>query len=125
MTYQTLTTEQVIVIHDDVLNPGELDGMAKDKSLDGALARVRNRLDYGLIQDIFDLASAYAVAIATGHRFNDANKRTAFRSMDTVLRLNGIRLQYHDEDIGPLIIELAQRKLEGEDLADWLRARAD
>ncbi len=60
-----------------MLNPGELTGRARDKSLEGALARVDNRLAYGLIVDVFDLAAATAVAIAQGHCFNDANKRTA------------------------------------------------
>ena len=79
MSFALLTPAYVEAIHDAVLNPGELTGAAGDKSLDGALARVDNRLAYGLIVDAFDLAAAYAVAIAQGHCFNDGNKRTAFR----------------------------------------------
>ena len=68
-----LNVDLVVDIHDEVLNPGELTGLALDKSLEGALARVENRIAYGLIDDVFDLAAAYAVAIAQGHCFNDAN----------------------------------------------------
>ncbi|MFQ6550094.1 type II toxin-antitoxin system death-on-curing family toxin [Aestuariibius sp. 2305UL40-4] len=124
MAYVFLTTELVVAVHDAVLNPGELEGLARDKSLDGALARVQNKLAYGMIRDVFDLAAAYAEAIATGHCFNDANKRTAHQSMDVCLDLNGVQIAWTVDDIGPLIIELAQRKLEGEDLADWLRDQA-
>lgn len=64
MSFALLTPEIVEAIHDVVLNPGERAGRARNKSLEGALARVDNRLAYGLINDAFDLAAAYAVAIA-------------------------------------------------------------
>jgi death-on-curing protein len=124
MSFALLSTELVILIHDDVLNPGELPGLAGDKSLDGALARVENRLAYGMIADEFDVAAAYAVAISTGHCFNDGNKRTAFRAMNAVLALNGIEIAWETEEVGRIIIEAAQGKLEAQDLAEWLRARA-
>ncbi|MFQ6551747.1 type II toxin-antitoxin system death-on-curing family toxin [Aestuariibius insulae] len=124
MAFNLLTTKLVVAIHDEVLNPGELQGLARDKSLDGALARVDNKLAYGMIRDVFDLAAAYAEAIATGHCFNDANKRTAYQATVLLLEANSVSMAFASDEIGPLIIELAQRKLEGEDLADWLRARA-
>ncbi|MGZ9812223.1 type II toxin-antitoxin system death-on-curing family toxin [Pseudoroseicyclus sp. H15] len=124
MTWVTLTPELVIAIHDAVLNPGELPGLARDKSLDGALARVDNRLAYGLIGDAFDLAAATAVAIATGHCFNDANKRTAHQAMDICLDLNGIQIDWQVSEIGPLIIEVAQSRIDAIELAEWLRRKA-
>ena len=117
----TLTPDLVIEIHDDVLNPGELPGLALDKSLEGALGRVENRLVYGLIADVYDLAAAYAVAISQGHCFNDANKRTAFRAMQAVLAANGVDCQLSATTIGPVIIRVAQRLLDEGELADWLR----
>jgi death-on-curing protein len=119
----TLTVDLVIEIHDDVLNPGEITGLARDKSLEGALSRVENRLAYGLIADTFDLAAAYAMAISQGHCFNDANKRTAFRAMQVCLAANGIRLRLAAEDIGPIIIRAARRLMDEGELADWLRRR--
>ena len=118
-----LTPDLVDAIHDAVLNPGELRGRAGDKSLDAALARVDNRLAYGLIGDVFDLAAAYAAAIAQGHCFNDGNKRTAFRAMFAVLRLNGVGMEFDAVETGEKIIALAQRKLDEVDLALWLRGR--
>lgn len=123
--FRLLSVDLVTVIHDAVLNPGELQGLALDKSLDSALARVENRLAYGMIGDVFDLAAAYAVAIATGHCFNDANKRTAHQSMDTCLDINGIEIAWTVSQIGPLIIDVAQGRVDEGDLADWLRKAAD
>ena len=124
MTYLTLTPEMVEAIHDAVLNPGELPGRAMDKSLDATLGRVDNRLAYDMIEDAFDLAAAYAMAIARGHCFNDANKRTAFRSMIVCLDLNGIQITWPQPETGDRIIALAQGRIDDTDLADWLRGKA-
>ena len=117
-----LTVDVVVAVHDSILNPGELRGLAGDKSLEGALSRVDNRLAYGLIVDIFDLAAAYAEAIAQGHCFNDGNKRTAHQCMDLCLTLNGVELIWRGVEVADRIIALAQRQLAAGDLADWLRA---
>ena len=121
MTFRLLTPELVEAIHDAVLNPGELQGRALNKSLEGALARVDNRLAYGMIDDAFDLAAAYAIAVAQGHCFNDDNKRTAHQSMDVCLDLNGIQITWTAIEIGPTIIRAAQGLLDEGELAHWLR----
>jgi death-on-curing protein len=116
-----LSVDVVIAIHDMVLNEGELAGLALDKSLEGALARVENRLAYGMIEDAYDLAAAYAIAIAQGHCFNDANKRTAYRAMQTCLDLHGLPFPADEAQIGPVIIRAAQCLLDEGELAHWLR----
>ena len=124
MEYLLLPTDLVDAIHDAVLNPGELTGRALDKSLDGALARVENRLAYGMIGDVFDLAAAYCVAVAQGHCFNDGNKRTAFRVMQVCLDLHGLAEPVLAEDVtGQLIIRVAQGMMDEVQLAEWLRER--
>lgn len=123
MNFQILSPALVEALHDAVLNPGELPGRARDKSLEAALARVDNRLAYGMINDIFDLAAAYAVAIARGHCFNDGNKRTAHQSMDTCLDLNGIQILWNADEVGQTIIRCAMGQMDDGDLADWLRAK--
>ena len=124
MTFSTLSPAVVEAIHDEILNPQELPGRARDKSLGGALARVDNRLMYGLIEDIFDLAAAYAVAISQGHCFNDGNKRTAYRAMQTCLDLHGVKFPIDEAHIGPVIIRAAQGQMDEGELALWLRQRA-
>lgn len=124
MTFRLLTTEMVEALHDRSLNPGELPGRARDKSLEGTLARVENRVAYELVEDVFDLAAAYAEAISRGHCFNDGNKRTAFRTMQMCLVLNGTRLSFSAEDVGNRIVQLAQGHLDPDQLATWLRQQA-
>ncbi len=124
MNFVLLSAELVEAIHDAALNPGELPGRALDKSLESALARVDNRIHYGMIDDVFDLAAAYAAAISQGHCFNDANKRTAFDSMNFCLEANGMRIAWTTEEIGQQIIRLAQGLIDAGGMAEWLRARA-
>jgi death-on-curing protein len=125
MDFLTLTPDMVEALQDAALNPGDLPGRAGGKSLDGALARVDNRIAYGLIGDVFDLAAAYCVAVAQGHCFNDANKRTAFRVMQVVLDLHGFaEPPLPPSSLGDVIILVAQGKMEEAALADWLRERA-
>jgi death on curing protein len=122
MDFLLLPTELVDRIHDSVLNPGELSGRAGDKSLDGALARVENRLAYGMIEDVFDLAAAYCVAVAQGHCFNDGNKRTAFRVMQVCLDLHGLaEPKLPEDETGRIIIRVAQGMMDEGALAEWLR----
>ena len=120
----TFSAEDVQFIHDQVINPQELQGLAGDKSLDGALSRVDYRLQYGVIQDIYDLAATYAVVIATGHCFNDANKRTAYQVMRTCLDMNGVEILFDAEEAGDKIINVAQGKIDEVELASWLRKQA-
>ena len=121
--WRLFTVEEVIKIHDSVINQGELQGLAGSKSLEGALSRVDFRITYGVIKDEFDLAATYAVAIAQGHVFNDANKRTAYTCMHVSLKANGVNLVFYDDTIGDLIIKVAQGLVDEGELATWLRTK--
>lgn len=116
--------ELVEALHDAALNPGDLPESALDKSRDGALARVENRLAYDLIGDAFVLAAAYAAAIAQGHCFNNAHKRPAFDEMNFCLELHGIVVDCPIKVAGDQIIKLAQRLRDEGELAEWLRQRS-
>ena len=119
-----LSSEKVIAIHEQVVGPNELQGMALNKSIESVLARVDNRAAYGMIEDVFELAACYACYIAVGHVFNDANKRTAFTSMDTCLRINGIELDFDIVKASEMIIKAAQGIVDEKELAEWLRTLA-
>ena len=118
-----LSVDEVIEIHESVIESNELQGMAANKSIHAIVARIDNRLSYGLIRDEFELAACYACYIAVGHGFHDANKRTAFAAMDICLALKGILLEYESKEIGDIIVKAAQGIVDEMELADWLRSR--
>jgi death-on-curing protein len=98
--------------------------MAGDKSLDAVLARIENRMSFGMINDVYELAACYARFLTAGHVFNDANKRTAFACMDICLSLNDIKLVYDHEEVGDLIIKAALGVVDEIELSAWLRSKA-
>lgn len=84
-----LNQEEVIALHDATIKRfGGLPDMADRDRVSALLARVANYEAYS-DTDIYDLAALYLVAIARGHVFNDANKRTAFNAAMLFLRRNG------------------------------------
>jgi len=117
-----LSWKDVVAIHDDILDSHELQGVAQNKSIEAIIARIDNRLTYGLIADIFELAACYACYIAVGNAFNDGNKRTAFATMDICLAVNGIELEYDTEEVGNKIIKSAQGIIDESEFAQWLRS---
>lgn len=112
------------MIHEDVIKPHELQGLAPDKSLAAAIDRIEKRIDYALITDVYQLAACYAAFIAQAHAFNDANKRTAFAAMDTVLVLNQLELAYDPKIVGDMIIKIVNGQADENDLAAWLRSQS-
>ena len=116
--------DQVLGIHETVINDNELQGLAKNKSLAATLERVQNRLQYGFISDAFDLAACYATFIAKAHCFHDANKRTAATTLAVVLDVNSINIDFNNLDLGEWIVDVASDKKTELDLAAWLRGLA-
>lgn len=117
-----LSAEDILIIHEKVINKHELQGLAGNKSLEALVDRIGNRIRYGMIGDAYDLAATYAVVIAVGHAFNDANKRTAFVSMDACLEHNGIVLEYDVESVGNMIINVAQGLVDVPEMTHYLRS---
>jgi death-on-curing protein len=119
-----LTNTDVVEIHDLVINKNELQGMAGDKSLNAILARIENRMSFGMVGDVYELAACYACFLAVGHVFNEANKRTAFACMDVCLSLNDIELVYDHEEVGDLIVKAATGVVDEVELSVWMRSKA-
>lgn len=118
---ELLDCEDVFNIHKEVIHPNKLQGLAGNKSLDAVIRRVENRIHYGIIKDEYDLAATYAVVIAVGRVFNDANKRTAYRTMTACLEANDIDINFNTEEIAQLIIKVAQGIIDEIELAHYLR----
>lgn len=119
-----LSPLDVVEIHEFVIEGHELQGMARDKSIEAIIGRIDNRIAFGMIRDVFELAACYACYLSVGHAFHDANKRTAFAAMDVCLSLNGISLDYDAAEVGALIVKAAQGIVDESELADWLRSQA-
>jgi len=88
-----VSSQEVIEFHDRlILRDGGAPGMAEPGRADAIIHRVLNMHYYEGVTDVFDLAAVYLVAIARGHIFNDANKRTALFVAQLFLKRNGIEI---------------------------------
>lgn len=117
-----LSAKDVMAIHDLVL--AEEGGLAGDHGMgavEGALARVVNHIDYAGMDDVFEIAAMYAVAIARGHVFNDANKRTALVSALAYLGTEGISMK-RSAQLEEIMVDVAEGLLDAQGLADVLFA---
>ena len=119
-----LTTLDVIAIHEQVIKSRGLQGIAQNKSIEAVIARIDTRIQYGMVNDVYELAACYAVYIAVAHAFNDANKRTAFAAMDICLTINDIELDYNTIEVSGMIQKVAQGIVDEFELAQWLRSLA-
>lgn len=119
-----LSAADVYFIHEQVIGSNELQGMASNKSIEAILARIDNRIAYGMITDKFELAACYACYIAVGHAFNEVNKRTAFVTMDSCLTINGVQLEFNAVEAGNMMVKAAQGVVDEQQLANWLRSIA-
>jgi len=75
-----ISIKSVLSIHDKILmRYGGLAGFSQggEGGLQSALQRVENHMLYNQVNNVFEIAALYGVALARGHIFNDGNKRTA------------------------------------------------
>ena len=115
-----LSAKEVMAIHDLILAAeGGLGGDHGIGAVEGALSRVMNHIAYAHMDDVFEVAAMYAVALARGHVFNDANKRTALVSALTYLETEGITLR-RSAQLEEIMVDVAQGLVTDRDLADIL-----
>jgi death-on-curing protein len=100
--------------------------LCPDKSLESCLKRVENHIEYNNLSDPYEIAAFYAEAIARGHIFIDANKRTAFYTMAYFLILNNIEHGYplEYEPFINIFVDLADKKIDHKTLAELLKTLA-
>lgn len=121
-TPKFLELDDVLRIHDRQIRKfGGSSGIRDIRLLESALAQPQATFSGELLHaTICEQAAAYLFHIAMNHPFLDGNKRTAFASMDTFLRLNGIVLTLTQAQKYEFVIQVVQGELSKEDLASYL-----
>jgi death on curing protein len=122
-----LDTDFVVTIHDEIIRDlGGLPGFAGGgrEGVVSALGRIETHAYYAGLDDVFGIAAMYALAIARGHVFNDANKRTALACALAYLKQQGIDIPKHAE-LEDLTVELAKGELSSDEFGLALSIFAD
>ncbi|EMK1731252.1 type II toxin-antitoxin system death-on-curing family toxin [Salmonella enterica] len=117
-----VSAQEVIGIHDRLLaRLAGVPGMPDPGRADAIIYRVQNRLHYEQVEDLFELAATYLIAIARGHIFNDGNKRTALAVSMLFLRRNGITLDVRGSVLDDLTVNAATGALLVDQVTQVLR----
>ena len=110
----------VHIIHDrQIARHGGASGLRDDGLLQNALQRLVNKWQYESA-DTFECAAAYAFGIAKAHAFVDGNKRTAFVTIVTFLRLNGWHFVTEPAEGIEFMEGLASDEISEENFKFWL-----
>lgn len=118
-----LEKRQVLLLHQILVDQfGGSHGVRDDGLLDSALAMPYMTF-FG--QDLYPSLEAKAAQLCYGlvknHPFIDGNKRIGAHCMLTLLELNGMTLQYEQDDLQDCILSVANSELDANDLAAWIR----
>lgn len=116
--------QAVYIIHDrQISRHGGAFGLRDATLLESACDRPQNKFFYDKA-DVFRCAAAYAYGICKAHAFVDGNKRTAFVTSATFLRLNGWIIR-PDPTTGVHIMEgLATDAFSEDEFAVWAQRNA-
>ena len=110
----------VHIIHDrQIARHGGASGLRDDGLLQNALQRPINKWQYENT-DTFGCAAAYAFGVAKAHAFVDGNKRTAFVTSVTFLRLNGWHFVTEPAEGVGFMEDLASGAVSEEMFRNWL-----
>ena len=117
--------DTVFAVHDKQLAVhGGLDGLRNLNAVESALERAKNIDAYGNPPpDVADLAAAYIYGIATGHGFNDGNKRTAWVIGRLFLMINDQTLVFDQVDAINFMMAVAAGTMSEPQAAQWIRQR--
>ena len=112
-----ITAAFVIAVHDEILNEtGVGRGGCHADKLESVLSRIDQQMYYNNVDDLFEIAAWYGIAIAKGHAFIDGNKRTGLATMLTFLEIQGVSIK-DNTGLDDLMVDIVESQDEHELLA--------
>lgn len=122
-----LSKQQVLCLHEQVIaETGGLPGLRDEALLDSALnAPFQAFGGTDVYPSIQQKAARLCFGLVKNHPFADGNKRIGVHVMLVFLALNGIELQYTQEDLSDTILSLAAGELQLTDLQHWILAHQE
>lgn len=118
-----LTLEQLIELHSDISRHANgLAGVRDINLLDSALlSPMQSFGGVELYPTITEKIVRLCVGLTQNHPFIDGNKRIGVHSMLVLSRLNGIVLNYTQQELIDLSLGLASGKIGYEDCLNWVK----
>ena len=115
----------VDAMHDmQLAEHGGAPGIRDQNMLASALDRPVNAFHYG-VNDLHELAAAYAFGIAKNHPYVDGNKRTAFLCAAVFLSINGMQLVADEAAATQAVLDLASGGIDQAGFSQWLKDNSE
>ena len=119
-----LSVEEIISLHERIIDKtGGSHGVRDMGLLESAVYSADNSFDdVELYPSIEEKAARLMFALTSNHAFVDGNKRIGVFTMLMTLELNGISLQFSQEELIELGLSVADGSLDYEKILNWIKA---
>lgn len=117
-----LTTEQILLLHRELIKEtGGTDGIRDEGLLESALNAPFQSFDgIDSFPSIQQKAARLGFGLIKNHAFVDGNKRIGTHAMLVFLALNGIEIEYTQEELSNIILNVASGDCSFEGLVKWI-----
>jgi death-on-curing protein len=118
----TITVEQLLIFHEKIIvSTGGSNGVRDRTLLESAINKANQTFDG---QDLYDgvirKVSVISYSLIKNHGFVDGNKRIGVAVMLLLLRINGLRIKYTQEELIEFGLRTAEGELNEEDIEGWI-----
>lgn len=119
--------QQVVKIHSSLIEKtGGVDGIRDETLLDSALKSPFQTFDEKeLYPSILDKAAQLCYSLIKNHPFADGNKRIGVHLTLLFLRLNDIDLEYSQQELVSIGLDVASGKMAKEEIKAWLEGHKE
>jgi len=117
-----LSKELVLMLHQELIDEtGGSAGLKDEGLLESALAAPFQSYDaQDLFPSIYQKAARLGFGLASNHAFIDGNKRIGAHAMLVFLELNDIHINYTQDELSGIFLEIASGNKGYEDLLSWI-----
>lgn len=117
-----LSKQQILLLHSQLISEtGGSDGLRDVGLLESAISSPFQQFDNeDLYPTIQQKASRLCFGLVNNHPFIDGNKRIGAHVMLVFLALNGIELEYTQDDLSSTILKLASNEISYQQLTKWI-----
>lgn len=119
-----LTVDEIIMLHDKLLDAtGGMPGLRDQGLLESAVFSINASFeDVEQYPTVEEKAARLCYALVNNHTFVDGNKRVGMLAMLMTLRLNGVVLQYTQQELIGLGLAVASGKAGYDKILRWILA---
>ena len=117
-----LSKQQILLLHSQLISgTGGSDGLREVGLLESAInSPIQQFGNEDLYPTIQQKASRLCFGLVNNHPFIDGNKRIGAHVMLVILALNGIELEYTQDDLSSTILKLASNEISYQQLTKWI-----